>query len=128
MATRHLLDTDILVEYLRGSERARTFLESLGGDLFVSTVSVAELFAGVRGEAEEESLDRFLQAFTLVAPDLAIARRAGLFRREFGKSHGTGLADALIAASAQAAGSVLVTFNRRHFPMAEPVLVPYRRG
>jgi predicted nucleic acid-binding protein len=36
-----------------------------------------------------------------------------------------GLADALIAASAEAAGATLVTLNRRHFPMLAEVLAPY---
>jgi predicted nucleic acid-binding protein len=43
-------------------------------------------------------------------------------------SHGTGLADALIAASAEAAGATLVTLNRRHFPMLAEVLVPYAKA
>ncbi len=43
-----------------------------------------------------------------------------------GPSHGTGLADALMAATAEASGADLVAFNRRHFPMVE-VTVPYER-
>ena len=56
------------------------------------------------------------------------AQRAGLWRRQYGPSHGTGLADALIAASVAAAGATLVTLNRRHFPMLADVLVPYAKG
>jgi len=56
------------------------------------------------------------------------AMQAGLLRRQFGHSHGTGLADALIAASVQAAGATLATLNRRHFPMLANVLVPYAKG
>ncbi len=36
--------------------------------------------------------------------------------------------DALIAASAEAAGATLLTLNRRHFPMLAEVLVPYAKG
>jgi predicted nucleic acid-binding protein len=64
-------------------------------------------------------------AFTIVPVDKTIARSAGLIRRQFGRSHGVGLADALIAATAQAAVSVLVTFNLRHFPMVEAKRAPY---
>ncbi|MFN5219653.1 MAG: hypothetical protein ACK5FE_01870 [Cyanobacteriota bacterium] len=53
------------------------------------------------------------------------ARRA--LAAPVGPSHGTGLADALIAASAEAAGATLVTLNRRHFPMLADVLVPYAK-
>lgn len=56
-----------------------------------------------------------------------MARRGGEYRRDYGPSHGTGLADALIAATAEAVGATLVTFNRRHYPMVARVQVPYRR-
>jgi hypothetical protein len=70
----------------------------------------------------------FVAAFEVLALDRQPAQRAGLWRRQYGPSHGTGLADALIAASAEAAGATLVTLNRRHFPMLEEVLVPYAKG
>jgi len=53
--------------------------------------------------------------------------QAGLWRRTYGRSHGTGLADALIAASASAAQATLVTLNRKHFPMLADVLVPFSK-
>ncbi len=62
-----------------------------------------------------------------VAVDRDIAVQAGLFRREYGRSHGTGLVDAAIAASAVASQSALVTLNARHFPMLRGVIVPYRK-
>jgi predicted nucleic acid-binding protein len=52
---------------------------------------------------------------------------AGLWRLQYGRSHGTGLADALIAASVEAAQATLVTLNRRHFPMLANVWVPYAK-
>jgi predicted nucleic acid-binding protein len=52
-----------------------------------------------------------------------MARLGGLFRRDYGRSHGTGLADALIAATAEEANA---RFNGRHFPMIE-AKVPYER-
>jgi hypothetical protein len=112
---RCLLDTDILIEYLRGSQQAADFVESLTGDLLLSIITVAELYSGVRDELEEKSIEQFLLAFEVIAIDQTIARRAGLLRRDFRQSHGTGLADALIAASAEKAQATLVTFNDRHF-------------
>jgi predicted nucleic acid-binding protein len=53
-----------------------------------------------------------------------VARLGGLYRRDFRPGHGTGLADALIAATAEENGVNLVTFNRRHFPMVQRVTVP----
>ena len=124
----HLLDTDVLVEYLRGRPRALSFLESLEGDLLVSAITVAELWAGARGKEEEAALETFLGAFEVLSVDLDTAREGGALRRKYGPSHGTGLADALIAASALRRGAKLVTFNRRHFPFVKDLLVPYRRS
>ena len=53
--------------------------------------------------------------------------QAGLWRRHYSRSHGTDLADALIAASVEEAGATLATLNRRHFPMLAHVLVPYAK-
>ena len=126
MSGRLLLDTDILVEYLRGRREAVEYLEGLTADLYISVISVAELFAGVRDDGEEQSLKQFLLAFTALPVTEKVARLGGLYRRGYRSSHGTGLADALIAATATEAGTSLVTFNRRHFPMVE-ITVPYER-
>ena len=60
--------------------------------------------------------------------DRDIAVQAGLLRRDYGKSHGTGLIDAVIAASALVTHSTLVTLSARHFPMVRDLVVPYRKS
>jgi predicted nucleic acid-binding protein len=127
VAERLLLDTDVLVEYLRGRPEAIEYLEGLESDLFVSVVSVAELFSGVKGDEEERLLEQFLLAFTALSVTEGVARLGGHYRRDFRPSHGTGLADALIAATAEENGVNLVTFNRRHFHMVSRITVPYER-
>ena len=128
MADRLLFDTDVLVDYLRGREEAVTFLEARTETLLVSAVTVAELFAGVREGRERTALSTFLSAFEVVQVTADTAQRGGLLRRDFGKSHNTGLADALIAATALEAGARLVTLNAKHFPMLPDHLVPYTKG
>jgi hypothetical protein len=68
----------------------------------------------------------FVDLFVVLAVDAEIARRGGELRRRFARSHGTGLLDALIAATAQVHGARLVTRNARHFPMLEDLLVPHQ--
>jgi predicted nucleic acid-binding protein len=102
-------------------------LEGTEQPLATSAITVAELYAGVRDGEERQRLDPFVAAFELLPLDRQPAQRAGLWRRHYGPSHGTGLADALIAASAEAAGAALVTLNRRRFPMLAEVLVPYAK-
>ncbi len=105
MAALLLIDTDVLIDYLREQEQAAAYLESLVEQVLISTVTVAELYAGVREGEERTALDAFIQAFEVVPVNVAIAIKGGLFRRDYGKSHGTGLADALIAAEEAALDS-----------------------
>lgn len=127
MAGPLLIDTDVLIDYLRGQADALSFLKKTRRKLRVSAATVAELYVGVREGAEREVLERFLGLLEAIPITPDIARQAGLWRRDFGRSHGTGLMDALIAASAELSGSTLVTLNDRHYPMLESVLVPYRK-
>ncbi len=52
----------------------------------------------------------------------------GLFRRTFLKSHDVGIADAVIAATAEVESATLATLNKKHFPMLSKVIVPYRKS
>ena len=126
MAERNLLDTDIVIEYLRGAAKAVQFLETLEGDLLLSVITVAELWAGARGEEEEAALEQFFLAFRILPVDEATAREGGILRRQYAPSHGIGLGDALIAAASLKEGVRLVSFNAKHFPMIEAIEVPYR--
>lgn len=125
MSERLVIDTDVLIDYLRDHEAAAVFLEGCSQPLGLSAISVAELYVGVRDGEERSRLDDFITAFETLPVDAPIAIQAGLWRRHYGRSHGTGLADALIAASASAAQATLVTLNRKHFPMLANVIVPY---
>jgi len=89
-----LLDTDVLIDYLRGQAKAVAFIDGLTDDQILSAITVAELYAGVRDGPERTALDAFVAAFEVVPVDDAIAIQGGLYRRDFGKSHGVGLADA----------------------------------
>ena len=127
MAARLLLDTDVLIDYLREQADAVAYLENLTESLLISSVSVAELYAGVRDGTERESLEIFLRAFEIVPVDREIAEKGGLYRRDYVKSHNTGLVDALVAATAEVCQATLVTLNRRHFPVPIEVIAPYQK-
>lgn len=129
MIKKWLIDTDVLIDYLRGVDQAATFLEKMVENTicYLSVITVAELYAGIKEGKERQLLERFLQAFEIISIDDNIARIGGLYRRDYGKSHGIGLADALIAATAEQCHSSLVTMNKKHFPMLKNVLVPYSK-
>ena len=127
MPERYLLDSDFLIEHLRGIEQARSFFAKLDGDLYVSAVTVTELYSGVRGVRHQLAIDSFLQLLTIVPVDERIAKRAGLLRAQYRTSHGTSTPDALIAATTEQLEASLISFNRRHFPMVNRLVVPYTR-
>jgi predicted nucleic acid-binding protein len=127
MADRFLIDTDVLIDYLRGNSEAVSYLEGLTKPFLISAITVAELYAGVRDGVERTTLDEFIRAFEIVPVDQEISIKGGLFRRGYMKSHNVGLADALIAASAETRWAELVTLNSKHFPMLANVVVPYRK-
>ncbi|HEX8128843.1 MAG TPA: type II toxin-antitoxin system VapC family toxin [Pyrinomonadaceae bacterium] len=127
MAQRLLIDTDVLIDYLRGRAEAVSYLDSLTEPLLISAITVAELYAGVREGAERVALERFLSVFHVIPVDDAIAANGGLIRRDYGKSHGVGLADAIIASTAEFRKAELVTLNKKHFPMLSNVVTPYRK-
>ena len=122
-----LVDTDVLIDYLRGYSKAIHFIEQNINLLSISVITVAELYSGVREGKERIILDEFIECFDIISLDSKIAEKGGLIRRDFYKSHGIGLADALIAATVLQAKTSFVTLNVRHYPMLKDVLVPYNK-
>jgi predicted nucleic acid-binding protein len=120
-----LIDTDVLIDFLRGLEQAKSFIASLPERVYVSAVTVAELHVGVRNGKERAALTAFLDTMETIALDAELAAEGGLLRRDYGFSHGVGLNDALIAATALKNRLQLVTLNGKHYPMVKNVLVPY---
>jgi len=125
LLSRVLIDTDVLIDYLRGYPQSVEYLEGLTDIPYVSALTVAELFAGVKGNKEKEKLESLIETFSVIELNRESARLGGLFLRDHGKSHGVGLADALIAATAKLHGLTLITLNIKHFPMLNNAFPPY---
>ena len=100
-----LVDTDVLVDHLRGARR----FDPAGEPVSYSTITRAELFAG--RASEETAVGVLLQPFRELPVDRAVAELGGRLRRE----RGVPIADALIAATALVHDLGLLTRNVRHF-------------
>ena len=122
-----LLDSDILIDHLRGYEPARQYLKRFeAGEVqgYLSIITVAELAAGhMRQDDEEAKVQQLLALFTHIELDFAIAWRGGEIRRHYQ----TRLADALMAATALSRHLTLATRNLQHFTPIEGLRVekPY---
>jgi predicted nucleic acid-binding protein len=96
-----LLDTNILIDVLRGEEVALRWLEAQG-QASISMITWIEVLVGCRAE-ERERVDTWLEGFRRWPIDDSIARESvGLRQR-----HGLKVPDAII----------LATRNTRDFPL-----------
>ncbi|MEX1197596.1 MAG: type II toxin-antitoxin system VapC family toxin [Pseudohongiellaceae bacterium] len=115
-----VLDTNILIDYLNGVDAARDEIQRYPQP-FISSITWMEVMVGVASE-EEKPVRRFLATFRQIAIDSEVAERAVAIRRNASMR----LPDAIIWASAQCAGALLVTRNSKDFSVDEPgVRVPY---
>lgn len=128
MKERLLLDSNILIDLLRDRPQAVAYFKSIDGTPTVSSITVAELYAGVREGNERGFLDQFILGLDVIAVTFEIAMLGGLFRRKYLRSHQLDVVDALIAATAETEKATLVTLNRKHFPMFSNLIVPYERS
>lgn len=123
-----LIDTDIIIDYFRGVEPAMDYFLSISTQtLILSAVTIAELYAGVREGKEKKILANFFDVFEVFPITHEIAMQGGVWRRDYGKSHGTGIVDAIIAATAKIQNLSLVTLNKKHYPMLNNLFIPYQK-
>ncbi|MEO6795949.1 MAG: PIN domain-containing protein [Candidatus Dormibacter sp.] len=113
-----ILDSDVLIEILRGNARTAGWVAeqaSTGEALRFSPVSRAEIGAGMRA-GEEQAVTSLFAGLDAVTVDAMTGELAGERLRRYRRSHALELGDALIGASVVQYGERLATFNRRHYP------------
>ncbi len=114
---RILIDTDILIDHLRGSKNISAIIgNSAGNTSFISVISLAEIYSFLFAQ-EYQLMDELLNMIIVIDVDTLIAKTAGKYRMEYIRSHQLTVPDALIAATAKINRAALVTKNTRHFPM-----------
>ena len=90
-----------------------------------SEVTRVEVLRGLRS-AERSGAERLFQFIRWAPVDEPISRRAGELGRRWDRHRpGIGLADLVIAATAEQLGAELATANVRHFPMFARLRAPY---
>lgn len=122
-----LIDTSVLIDYLRGHEGAAAVLERerSAAPLQASEITRLEVLAGMR-PAEEDATRSLLSTLRWHPVDADVAEDAGVLgRRWLPSHHNIDSADLAIAATAIRTGSELLTRNVRHFPMFLGLAPPY---
>jgi predicted nucleic acid-binding protein len=121
-----LIDTSVLIDYLRGHAGAAEVLERerARGPLHASEISRLEVLAGMR-PSEEDDTRSLLSTLVWHAVDEEVAERAGELGREWLRSHTIDSADLAIAGTALRLDAELLTCNVKHFPMFPNLTDPY---
>ena len=116
-----VFDTNILVDYLGGSEAARGELARYRVRL-ISIITVIELMVGARNAHEEASIRGFLSSFEVLELSAEIAQEAIAIRKQWRLK----IPDAIVYATARTQGCLLVSRNTRDLKSDWPdIRIPY---
>ncbi len=111
-----LLDTDIMIDLLRGYPPAITWLESVGEEeIVLPGLVVMEAMQGCKNKRELKKLFKKLEAYDIYWPSLSACTAC---LEVFGAaylSHRLSIPDALIGHMAVDMGLPLYSFNEKHF-------------
>ncbi len=119
---RYLVDTNILIDHLRGDAKAGLFLEEIEKEklsAFISVITEYEVLCGKFSKKEGIEIKRLLSIFPSISVTSQIAGKAA----DFYKKYRTNIADALIASTCYYLDCVLVTCNLKHFQKIKEISV-----
>ena len=111
-----LIDTDVLIWYLRGNENAKKIIKA-NVPFRISVISYLELIQGLRDKKELKILKKQLKDWSaeIVQIHENISVRAMFFAEDYFLSNSLEFADAIIAATAIESRDILLTANDKHY-------------
>jgi predicted nucleic acid-binding protein len=117
-----MIDTDILIWYMRGNNKAQKIVEKLNG-FCISVITYMELVQGMRNKQELVILRRALRKWNVkilfITED--ISTKAMFLVEQHFLSNSLELADALIASTAISNGLKLLTGNIKHYKVIKNI-------
>lgn len=111
-----LIDTDVMIWYLRGNQKARSIIDS-GKPFCLSMITYMELVQGMRNNTELRLLREALREWgtRIIYINEEISAKAVFYIEQFYLSGSLEMADALIASTAVINGLELLSGNTKHF-------------
>ena len=110
-----VLDTNILIEILKGNQTIIKKLESFTTTFCISSITVMELYYGALNKAELFQLKKFISLFEVIEISETISSISTELIFEYAKSHNLAIPDSLIASTAININSKLLTLNLKDF-------------
>ena len=111
-----IIDTDVLIWYLRGNINAKSIVEK-NIPFSISAVTYMELIQGMKDKIEFRKFQKQIKKWKteVIHVDQEISARAIFYVQEYFLSHSMKMADALIAATVLQTSDVLITANDKHY-------------
>jgi len=119
-----LIDTDILIWYMKGNEKAYKSIEN-NINFQISVVTYIELVQGMRNKEELKIFREFLKLWNaqIIYLNEEISIKAMFYVEQHYLSHSLQLADALIAATAVSHGLPIMTGNDKHYKVIKEIQI-----
>lgn len=118
----YLVDTDVWIDFLNKQPYTLDVIPEISEDgrVFSSVLTVAELRAGMTSQKAKEFMPIFYAFTKVINVSKAVAEAAGSFLFEYKrKGISLGTVDSIIAATAIQNSCLLLTNNKKHYPMPE---------
>lgn len=111
-----IIDTDVLIWYLRGNDKAKTIVEN-NIPFSISVITYMEIIQGMKNKDECKIFQKQMQRWNteIIQLNQEISSRAMFYIQEYFLSHSLMLADALIAATVVQNSEKIVTANDKHY-------------
>lgn len=119
---KYLLDSNVIIDYLRGDERALSLIEKTESPI-ISVVTVGEVYQGVLNSKELQRIKEVLKNFKIVYITESISKEAVNLVETYHLASGLYFLDALIASMSIENGYTLLTSNTKHFKMIKELKV-----
>ena len=119
-----IIDTDVLIWYMKGNEKAYKAIERVN-NFFISVVTYMELVQGMRNKKELNSLRKSIHSWDAKVLYISeeISSKAMFYVEQHFLSHSLQLADALIGATAVAYGLPILTGNDKHYRTVKDIQI-----
>jgi predicted nucleic acid-binding protein len=111
-----LIDTDVLIWYLRGNENARNIINK-NIPFKISVINYLELIQGMKSKNELKVLQKYLKQWSveIIQINENISARSMFLVEDYFLSHSLELSDAIIAATSLERQELLLTANDKHY-------------
>ena len=118
-----LVDTDLIIDYLRGDEKSISFIEN--NEISITYLTKLELFAGCSNKSEIKILDENIDFDILSINDKILEKSLKIYKNHHLKD-GIGIIDSIISATAIENNIDFCSKNFKHYKNIEKLkLIKY---